>query len=102
VSARVIRICADHLTYVDLWLLQRDSLSVLSLCKTGRELRVQGQLHVMVWSMLHYFPHCSLAFVILHADALTNCKDPIIRIISVREYALIRRWRCTGFVHYIG
>jgi hypothetical protein len=56
----------------------------------------------MVWSMLHYFSHCSFAFVILHADALTNCKDPIIWIISVREYALIRRWRCTGFVHYIG
>ena len=56
----------------------------------------------MVWSVLHYFSHCSFAFVILHADVLTNCKDTIIWIISVKEYALVSRWRCTGFVHCIG
>jgi hypothetical protein len=48
--------------------------------------------------MFNYFSHCSFAFVILHADALTGDKDSGVFITSLKKYTLICHWRCTGLV----
>jgi len=51
--------------------------------------------------MFNYFSNCSLAFVVLHADALARDKDSIVWVTPLNEYTLICRWRCTRLVHCI-
>ena len=97
----VLNICLHHLTYMNFRLHKTQSGSILSPCKTGREVSVQRQPDEIVWSVFNYFSHCSLAFVVLHADALPNGKDPIVCITASNEYALVCLWRWAGLVHCI-
>lgn len=97
----ILNFCPQHLTYINLRLHKSYSGSILSPCKTGWEVSVQCQLDEIVWSVFNYFSHCSFAFVVLHADALTDCKGSIVLITPSNEDTWVCLWRWAGLVHCI-